>query len=40
MQYKAMLKSHGYSVVRDFVGHGIGKSMHEDPEVPNYGTAR
>lgn len=31
-------QSHGYSVVRDFVGHGIGKSMHEDPEVPNYGT--
>ncbi len=28
---------HGYSVVRDFVGHGIGKSVHEDPEVPNYG---
>lgn len=31
-------EEHGYSVVRDFVGHGIGKSMHEDPEVPNYGT--
>jgi len=29
----------GFSVVRDFVGHGIGKSMHEDPQVPNYGTA-
>ncbi|MGG7163044.1 type I methionyl aminopeptidase [Clostridium ihumii] len=29
----------GYSVVRDFVGHGIGRSMHEDPQVPNYGTA-
>lgn len=29
----------GYSVVRDFVGHGIGKSLHEDPQVPNYGTA-
>jgi methionyl aminopeptidase len=27
----------GYSVVRDYVGHGIGKDMHEDPEVPNYG---
>lgn len=27
----------GYSVVREFCGHGIGKSMHEDPEVPNYG---
>lgn len=29
----------GYSVVRDFVGHGIGTAMHEDPQVPNYGTA-
>lgn len=30
-------KEHGYSVVRELVGHGIGKSLHEDPEVPNYG---
>jgi len=29
----------GYSVVRDLVGHGIGKSLHEDPQVPNYGTS-
>lgn len=28
---------HGYSVVREMCGHGIGRSMHEDPEVPNYG---
>jgi methionine aminopeptidase, type I len=28
---------HGYSVVREMCGHGIGKNMHEDPEVPNYG---
>jgi methionyl aminopeptidase len=28
----------GYSVVRTFVGHGIGKAMHEDPPVPNYGS--
>ncbi len=28
---------HGFSVVRDFVGHGIGKQLHEDPEIPNYG---
>jgi len=28
---------HGYGVVRDLVGHGLGKSLHEDPEVPNYG---
>lgn len=30
-------ESKGYSVVRELVGHGIGKSMHEEPEVPNYG---
>ena len=29
----------GFSVVRDFVGHGIGRSVHEDPEVPNFGKA-
>lgn len=29
----------GYSVVRDFVGHGVGRNMHEPPEVPNYGAA-
>lgn len=29
----------GYGVVRDFAGHGIGKRMHEDPDVPNFGTA-
>ena len=28
---------HGYSVVREFVGHGIGTSLHEEPQVPNYG---
>ena len=28
---------HGYSVVRDYVGHGIGRRMHEDPQIPNYG---
>jgi len=32
------VESHGYSVVREFVGHGIGTSLHEDPQVPNYGT--
>lgn len=32
-------ESHGYSVVREMVGHGIGKEMHEDPQVPNYGKA-
>ncbi len=33
------VESFGYSVVRDFVGHGIGKKVHEDPEVPNFGRA-
>ena len=32
-------RSAGYSVVREYVGHGIGTAMHEDPEVPNYGPA-
>ena len=31
-------RHNGYSVVRDFVGHGIGRAMHEPPSVPNYGT--
>lgn len=31
------VESHGFSVVREFVGHGIGTSLHEDPQVPNYG---
>jgi methionyl aminopeptidase len=32
------VESHGFSVVREFVGHGIGRSMHEDPKVPNFVT--
>jgi len=32
-------EGNGFSVVRDFVGHGIGRSPHEDPQIPNYGTA-
>ncbi|NTU74379.1 type I methionyl aminopeptidase [Candidatus Roizmanbacteria bacterium] len=31
------VESRGYSVVRDFVGHGIGRDLHEDPQIPNYG---
>ena len=31
------VEASGFSVVRDFVGHGIGKSVHEDPEIPNFG---
>lgn len=30
-------KKHGYGVVRELTGHGVGKSLHEEPEVPNYG---
>lgn len=33
------VEGHGYSVVREFVGHGIGTSLHEEPQIPNYGTA-
>ena len=33
-----MCEAEGFGVVREFVGHGIGKTMHEDPQVPNYGT--
>ena len=30
-------KKHGYGVVRELVGHGLGKNLHEDPQIPNYG---
>ena len=33
------VERHGYSVVRDFVGHGVGRNIHEAPEVPNFGPA-
>lgn len=33
------VEARGYSVVREFVGHGVGARLHEDPEVPNFGTA-
>jgi methionyl aminopeptidase len=36
---EAVAHEHGYGIVRPFVGHGIGQSMHEDPQVPNYGRA-
>lgn len=32
-----IVEAAGYSVVRDFVGHGIGKSLHEEPQIPNFG---
>jgi methionyl aminopeptidase len=31
------VESHGFSVVRDMVGHGVGRSMHEEPQIPNFG---
>ena len=31
------VKAHGFSVVKDYAGHGVGRSMHEGPSVPNYG---
>jgi methionyl aminopeptidase len=33
------VEAHGYSVVREFVGHGVGTALHEEPQVPNYGPA-
>jgi methionyl aminopeptidase len=33
------VEAYGFSVVREFVGHGIGQKMHEEPQVPNYGEA-
>lgn len=33
------VEANGFSVVRDFVGHGIGRHMHEDPQIPNFGPA-
>jgi methionyl aminopeptidase len=36
---QSVADARGYGVVRDFVGHGIGRQMHEEPAVPNYGTA-
>jgi methionyl aminopeptidase len=35
---QAWVEKNGYSVVREFVGHGIGTKMHEDPQLPNYGS--
>jgi len=31
-------EGNGFSIVRDYVGHGVGKAMHEDPQIPNYGS--
>ncbi len=37
---QSYVESHGYSVVRELVGHGIGTELHEDPQVPNYGVPK
>ena len=37
---QSLAEAAGYSVVRDYVGHGIGREMHEDPNVPNFGRRR
>ena len=34
---QTFVEGNGFSIVRDYVGHGIGRSMHEDPQIPNYG---
>jgi len=34
---QSFIESHGFSVVRDYVGHGLGQAFHEDPQVPHYG---
>lgn len=36
---QSYVEENGFSVVRTFVGHGVGKELHEDPEVPNFGNA-
>jgi methionyl aminopeptidase len=36
---QTFVEGHGFSVVREFVGHGIGEALHEEPQIPNYGEA-
>ena len=36
---QSYVEANGFSVLREYIGHGIGKNLHEDPEVPNYGNA-
>lgn len=35
-----VIRPHGYGIIRDFVGHGVGKTMHEPPQIPNFGARR
>ncbi len=37
---QAFVEKHNYGVVRNYTGHGVGRNMHEDPQVPNYGKKR
>ncbi len=37
-QIQTVVESNGFSIVRDFVGHGIGRNMHESPQIPNFGS--
>lgn len=37
MRSRRAAEGEGFSVIRDFVGHGVGQQMHEDPQIPNYG---
>ena len=37
MRFKHMLNRIGFSIVREYVGHGIGQDLHEDPQIPHYG---
>ena len=34
---QSFAEAHGYSVVREYVGHGVGRFLHEEPQIPNYG---
>lgn len=34
---QSVVESYGFSVVREFAGHGVGRTLHEEPEVPNFG---
>ena len=36
---QTVVEGAGFGVIRDFVGHGIGRSLHEDPQIPNFGPA-
>jgi methionyl aminopeptidase len=35
---QSYVEAHGFSVVREYVGHGVGRQMHEDPQIPNFGS--